>query len=674
MSEDLKKATVAIEDARFRTHSGVDYVGIARALFRNVTGGNLRGEGGSTITQQLARNIASLGLGRQKVLHRKVSEAILARRIEELFNKDEILELYLNTIYYGNGAYGAEAAARAYFHRSAARITLSQAAFLAGLPQRPVYYSHNKDAALKRRNIVLDRMVETGAISDERRNQALSEPIRTHRAVVTGNQVYGAPHFVDYVVRRLSDLYGADKMRSGLRVFTTLDSRMQKLAEESVKRAVRRSGSANQCGLVCIENRTGRIRAMVGGMDYDVDQYNTVTQGARQPGSTFKPIVYTAAIDTGKCDLDSTYGDDPNYPWRGRDPWTPRNYSGRYSYGRVTVRNAIRRSLNTVVVKVAHETRVSTVIEYARKMGITTDLAPYLPLALGASAVHPIELCSAYSVFANGGKRAVPTAIYRVMERNGVLLDEFGANLVETGIQARTVQLMDEALRDVVLRGTATAAASVPDARGKTGTTSDNRDAWFVGYTPELTTAIWVAWEQRLPKGRIRYREMPGMTGGGLCAPAWSAFMGKAVPLQRAAERETAEREAVEPEPPRSDKTARDAEPLSDGAARTLPTPADPVVPDDGAGVTQPGERIEEPYSPLPEPEPRRSPAGVTETERVPAAPRPDPMAEVVRVRLCAETMRSATPYCQVTIERNLARRDTPGACRRHRAPPGEDG
>ncbi|MBM3495897.1 MAG: hypothetical protein FJX72_16470, partial [Armatimonadetes bacterium] len=646
--------------------------GMARALFRNVTGGNLRGEGASTITQQLARNITSLGLGRAKVLHRKVGEAILARRIEELFSKREILELYLNTIYFGNGAYGAEAAARAYFHRSAAKLTLSQAAYLAGLPQRPVYYSHHKNAATKRRNLVLDRMLETGKITRAEYEKALLEPIVTHRAVVTGNRVNGAHHFVDYIVKRLTDLYGVDKMRSGLRVHTTIDSRLQALAEEAVRGAVRRSGTANQCGLVCIENRTGRIRAMVGGMDYDKDQYNTVTQGARQPGSTFKPIVYAAAIDTGKCDLGSTYRDDPNYPWRGRDPWIPQNYGGRYSYSRVTVRDAIRRSLNSIVVKVAHEVGVSTIIEYARKMGITTDLAPYLPLALGASAVHPIELCSAYSVFANGGKRAVPTGIYRVLERNGVLADEFGPNLVETGIQPRTLQLMDEALRDVVLRGTATAAASVPDARGKTGTTSDNRDAWFVGYTPELATAIWVASEERRPNGRVRYREMSGMTGGRLCAPIWTAFMSKAVPLQREAEREQAERAATEPDPPRKSDAAPEPEPLDPSTPSDNDLQPAPGASADEGLPTQPPEPLDPSNPSDPSDGAAAAPRAPVEAER-PPPPRPDPMAEPVRVRLCAETMRAATPYCQVTIERTMPRSDAPGPCRRHRAPPGEE-
>ncbi|NLI01285.1 MAG: PBP1A family penicillin-binding protein [Chthonomonadales bacterium] len=673
MSPYLRDAIVAIEDTRFRQHRGVDYIGIGRALFRNLTGGNLKGEGGSTITQQLARNISSLGLTRQKLLDRKVAEAILARRIEELFDKDEILELYLNTIYFGNGAYGAEAASRAYFRKSAAKLTLSEAAFLAGLPQRPVYYSNHRDAAMKRRDVVLDRMLELKMIGRAEHDDAVLERLDPKRVVVTGNRVMGAHHFVDYVVKHLTQLYGADKTRSGLRVYTTLDSRMQKLAEDAVRSGVRRSSYATQCGLICIENRTGRIRAMVGGMDYDRDQFNTVTQGARQPGSAFKPIVYTAAIDTGKCDLNSRYRDDGNYPWRGRDKWLPQNYGGSFSHASVTVRDAIRRSLNSVAVKVAYETGVLTIIDYARKMGITTDLAPYLPLALGASAVRPIELCSAYTVFANQGKRAVPTPVFRVLERNGVLLDEFGSQTEETGIRLGTLQQMDEALREVVLRGTATGAASVPDAHGKTGTTSDNRDAWFVGYTPELTTAIWVAREERLPNGRVRYREMPGMTGGRLCVPIWAAFMGKAVPLQREAEREQAERAATETPPPKKDKALEETEPLAkEPGVQGEPAPETGT----GAEVAPPiqgDERIDEPPPLEPVNERPAPPPPATPPERAQPPPRVNPRDEQVRVRICAETMRKATDYCPVTIERSMPRRDVPGECRRHRPPPGED-
>jgi len=654
ISKHLTKATEAVEDVRFRHHHGVDYFGIARAIYRNLSGGDLRAEGASTITQQLARNIESLGLTRRKLLDRKMREAVLARRIEELFSKDEILELYLNSIYYGNGAYGAEAASQAYFHKPAAKLTLSQAAYLAGIPQRPVYYSHNKEAARRRRDVVLTRMLEAGVITPQERDEARDEVIVPQKATVTGNRIYGSPYFVDYVIKELTRLYGPDKAHSGLSVYTTLDSRIQELAEDVLLSGVRNSGYATQGCLICIENKTGYIRAMVGGVDYERDQFNVATQGLRQPGSSFKPIVYTAALDTGVCDLDSRFRDDPNFPWRGRDPWIPKNYGGRYSYASVTVRDAIRRSLNTIAVKVAVKAGVPVVIEYARKMGITTDLAPYPPLALGASAVHPVELCSAFSVIANGGKRAVPTGIFRVLERNGVLADEFGPQLEETGIQPHTTEQMDQALRDVVLRGTGTAAASVPDARGKTGTTSDNRDAWFAGYTSALSTVVWVAHEKREGK-RVRYLEMPGATGGGLCAPIWRDFMRKAAPLQQQVAEQEARRASEESPPPRKTREETQLE------EPVVPEPAtDESLTSHGEDATDTAPTVPPPLEPTP-----------PHAERAPP-PRPDPGSEIVRVKVCAESGGLATLYCPVTVDRSMPRREAPRMCRQHRPPPGE--
>ncbi len=665
ISDHVRKATIAIEDIRFMRHHGVDYIGIVRAVVANVVGGNLQGQGASTITQQLARNIAYLGLSREKLLERKVREALLARRIEELFTKDEILELYLNTIYYGNGAYGIEAASQAYFHKSARRLSLSQAAYLVGLPQRPVYFSRHMEAALRRRDLVLDRMLEANYITRLQLEKARAETIRTRKAVVRGNQIRGAPYVVDYVVRQLIKLYGSDKARSGLRVFTSVDSRIQAAAEEALRSGVRRSGAANQGALICLENRTGWVRAMVGGVDYSRDQFNAVTQGRRQPGSAFKPIVYTAAIDTGKCDLDSTYRDAPDYPWRD---WKPQNYGGHFSYGRVTVRNAIRRSLNSIAARVAYDAGIDTVISYARRMGIDSSLDRYLPLALGASAVKPIELCSAYTVFANKGRRAVPEVIVRVQERDGMPIDDFSPDLAETGIQPSTLEMMDEALRDVVLRGTATAASSVPDAHGKTGTTNDNRDAWFVGYTPELTTAVWVAREQR-SQGRVRYLTMSGTTGGGVCAPIWRDFMSKALTLHRLGKTtENTRSDETTTRPPKPSTVTPDG--VIPESLPEEPPPLDtpilspeerlaPVEPG-GPPAATPSVPSHSPQTTVPQPRPQ------------PPPPKPDPGAEIIQVRVCAETGRLATLYCPVTTNRSVARRDIPRMCTTHRPPPGE--
>lgn len=537
ISPFLIDATIAIEDSRFYAHRGVDYYGIARALYRNVSGGNLRGEGASTITQQLARNLSEFGLTREKRLRRKIAEAILAVRIEQTFSKNEILELYLNQIYYGNGAYGAEAAARVYFHKSAKQLTLAEAAMLAGLPQRPSYYPENPDAAYRRRDAVLLRMLETGKITREQYDKARSERLKLVRAGRSGTRIFGAHYVVDHVVGRLVREYGYDSVYSGWKIYTTVDSQIQKEAEKALRRGIGKYGAyANQGALVCIEPKTGYVRAMVGGIDYRRDQFNAVTQGRRQPGSAFKPIVYTAAIDMGVCRLDSYYPDSPLLVSDGRlKRKYPKNYSGKYSYASVSVLNAIKRSLNTVAVRVALDVGLTTVIEYAKRMGIHSELAPYAPLALGASAVRPIELCSAYSLFANEGKRAIPMTIMRVEAANGDLIEENYVQIDDPRLNPETVEAINKALEEVVKHGTGTAAAPVPNAHGKTGTTSDNIDAWFAGYTPELATVVWVAREQRDRKGRVvKYLEMPGATGGQLCAPIWRDFMLAAIPRQQA--------------------------------------------------------------------------------------------------------------------------------------------
>lgn len=717
ISENLINATIACEDKRFYEHKGVDMYGVARAIYKNVTGGDLTGQGASTITQQLARNINELGLSREKRVRRKVAEAILAMKIEQTYDKNEILELYLNQIYYGNGAYGAEAAARAYFHKSARNLSVGEAAFLAGLPQRPSRFSDNLQAALARRDWVLDRMAETGKITPQERDRAKAERLKPHKAEPRGNRILSAPYFVNHVVRQLihgtegKEGYGPDFVYSGLQIYTTLDSRIQAAAEQTLREGIAKYGrSANQGALVCIEPRTGYIRAMVGGVDYKRDQFNVVTQGLRQPGSAFKPIVYTAAIDTGVCTLDSSYRDDPFFP--GRKPgntWLPKNYGGRYSYRHVRVLNAIKRSLNTIAVKVAVNTGLRTVVDYAHRMGITTGIDLYPTLALGASGVRPLDLCSAYSVFANEGKRALPMGVIRVVAANGDVIEEDRPQIVETGIKPETIAAMSTALREVVLHGTGTAAARVPNAHGKTGTTNDNRDAWFAGYTPELATVIWIGREQRNNKGKVvRYLEMPGSTGGVVCAPIWRDFMLKAVPIQQAVNKAGAQQPAAKPEKPASEDEKQSAqettkpedahalqdadapdeadtapEPAPDAASPTV-TPPSPVDPPPGVALppTNPTGRGSVPTllpttaAPSAVPDPRDTAARLSEpTGRLapPPIPRADPGEQVVTVRLCADSMRRATQWCDATIERRMRRRDLPGRCRTHRPPPGEE-
>lgn len=681
ISKYLIDATIAAEDSRFYEHGGVDLHGIIRAIWHNVRGGDLNAEGASTITQQLARNVTSLGLSREKRLRRKVAEAILAMQIEQRFTKSQILELYLNQIPYGNGAIGAEAAAQAYFRKSAKDLTLGEASFLAGLPNRPSVYSNNLDLALRRRDYVLDRMVATGKITPEQRDRARAEPVKLRRSEVRGTTVYGSRYIVAHIIRRLSNEFDSEWVYDGKSIYTTIDSRIQDMAEAALRQGIRKygggSGGPNQGALVCLEPKTGFVRAMVGGLDYRKEQFNVVTQGKRQAGSAFKPIVYTAAIDTGKVTLNSTFRDDPDFPWRGRDKWIPKNYSGHYSYRFVTVKSAIEQSLNTIAVKVAMATGLQTVIDYARRMGITTIdevRDKYPPLALGAASIRPIELCSAYSVFANNGQRAIPTTILKVVDRDGTTLVENSPEVQDVGLRPETIAAMNEALRGVVTNGTGAAASSVPNACGKTGTTSDNIDAWFAGYTPELATVVWVAHEKRDRSGRLRgYATMEGRTGGHLCAPIWRDFMLGALQRQKEVQAAPASRDVPPPsaapsgeQPPAQEtkpakpQTPTDIEgnPITTTPATTgmPPTVGQPATIAPPAGVTDAGTRAAEPSS---------GPAAS-------APPRPDPGDEMVRVRICAESGRRATEWCPATVERTMRRKDVPGPCRLHRPPPGE--
>ncbi|MCS6776267.1 MAG: PBP1A family penicillin-binding protein [Chloroherpetonaceae bacterium] len=532
----LIDATIAIEDHRFYEHPGVDVVGIVRAAWTNLRANTVR-EGASTLTQQLVRNLQQTGVTREKRLERKVREALTALRLEQIYTKDEILRFYLNHVYYGAGAYGVQAASRTYFGKSAYKLSLAEAALLAGLPQRPSEYNPyvNLRAALARRNEVLQRMHTYGYITQEQRDRAMAEKPKLMPRRRRRNVDYKAPYFVTYVLRQLTDRYGEEFVASGLTIETTLNWEMQKIAEETLRRGLEQS-PANQGALVALDPRTGYIRAMVGGRSFYADEYNVVTQGiGRQPGSTFKVFGYTTALEEGLITLDSYFLDTPY-----RYPGDPKrrvvtNYGGTTSGRSISVRQAIARSVNTVAVRVAEKAGIKDVIQVAYRMGITTPLKPYLSTALGASEVRPLDLCSAYSVFAAGGARCLPMAIVRVTDADGNLVYEQFPQVQPSVLKPSTVAQMDEALKAVVTGGTGTrargteASGIIEEARGKTGTTNDNKDAWFAGYTPELTTVIWVA---RIGRDKRSY-PMPGTTGGQVCAPIWHDFMIQAIPIQK---------------------------------------------------------------------------------------------------------------------------------------------
>lgn len=525
--KSLRDATVAIEDSRFYHHSGVDMKGITRAVWANVRGQRLS-QGGSTITQQLARNVY---LTQRKTVERKAQEAVLAILMERHFSKDKILELYLNQVYYGSGAFGVQAASKVYFGKDVDKITVAEAALLAGMPQKPSGYSPHEDpkAALGRRNMVLKRMVGLGYISQGEWQKAREEELDIVPRE-KGRSTYKAAHFVDFVTRKLRDRYGDDVLFSGgLRVYTTLNYEMQKTAETALRQGVRKYEKTRRVSegcFVAVEPTTGYIRAMVGSVD-PKSHFNRCTQGkGRQPGSAFKAFVYATAFEKARMTPETQIVDGfVSYPQSFGKPWTPKNYDNRW-HGTVTIKQAVARSINIPAIKVAEKVGVKNIIEYAYAMGIKADLEPYLPLAIGGiKGVHPIDMASAYGTFANGGVHVEPLSVVRVTNSRGDIIEDF----VPEGkpvLSQRSNAMIDECLRAVVTAsgGTGYVVRDIPEARGKTGTTNEDRDAWFIGYIPgKLVAACWV--------GNDDYAPMRKAYGGLVCAPVWREFMQKAVPL-----------------------------------------------------------------------------------------------------------------------------------------------
>ncbi len=520
---NLKNATIAIEDKRFYNHSGVDFRGTTRAIWENMRTGR-RSQGGSTITQQLARNIY---LTQRKTIERKIQEVFLAILLERNFTKDKILEMYMNQVFYGSGAFGVQAASRVYFGKDVKELDLAECALIAGLPQMPTGNSphRNLEGAVTRRNQVLAKMAEQGFISREQRDGAREEtPDIVPRR--TGRTAFKAPHFVDYVTNQLRDRYGDDVLYGGgLRVYTTLNYDMQEVAERALREGVKRHEryrKVTEGCFIAIDPTNGAILAMVGSVNPD-SQYNRCTQAGRQPGSLFKAFVYTAALEAGWKTTRRLPNVRVSYPGGGGKAWTPKNYDGRYG-GSPTMETAVAMSINLPAIYTAKQIGVKNVIKYARLMGIKSPLEPYLPLAIGGvPGVHPIEIASAYGTFANDGAYVEPIGITRIANSRNETQAEFTSEGQQV-ISKKINDDMDRMFRAVVTRGTGRSVSSVTQARGKTGTTNNDRDAWFIGYVPKkIVAACWV--------GNDNYAPMSGAYGGVVCAPIWRAFMLKAVPV-----------------------------------------------------------------------------------------------------------------------------------------------
>jgi penicillin-binding protein 1A len=522
--ESLIRALIATEDTRFYTHPGIDYRGIARAMYRNVRAGKVL-EGGSTLTQQLAK---VLFLTPERSYTRKVKEMALALRIEQHYTKREILSLYLNQIYFGSGAYGVEAAAQIYFGKSVRELDIAESALLAGLPRSPKYYSPFKftKSALRRRAHVLNRMAAAGLITAQQADEAKKAPLPVRAGVKAGGP---APYFVEYVRQRVEERFGSSILYSGgLNIHTSLDDELQRYAEEAVRSGLAKieaqegapERSPLQSALVAVEPSTGRILAVVGGRDYGQSQFNRAWQALRQPGSAFKPVIYAAALEHGFCASDLLDDSPLTIQLDRNKTWSPENFTRTYQ-GPVTLRRAIVQSLNVPTVRLLEKVGVGATVQYARKLGIRSRLNPYLSLALGSSDVTLGELTSAYAVFANHGVKTPAVAILKVTDSTGRMLYA-NDSVPEQVMKPETAYLITDLLKGVIENGTGWMARRLGrPAAGKTGTTNDYRDAWFIGYTPGLVAGVWVGYDDQQSIG-------PKETGSRAALPIWLEFMKKA--------------------------------------------------------------------------------------------------------------------------------------------------
>jgi penicillin-binding protein 1A len=543
----VQQAFIITEDKRFYEHAGIDWHRVFGAGLRNLRSGGYA-QGFSTLTMQLARNIFPDAITREKTITRKLKEAKVARQIEARYDKNKILELYLNQIYLGNGAYGVETAAQRYFGKSVRDLNLAEAATLAALPKAPERYNPRRfaDRAVQRRNTIVELMRREGVVSDSDAALARAFPLALARRSESGEL---APYFVEWVRQRLDEQFGQSLYRDGLKVYTTLDFDVQSAAERALERQIRAiedgkygpfkhttfeqyvarnaSGEPDVTGnspylqgaFVALDPRNGAVRALVGGRDFDDSKFNRATQALRQPGSTFKPIVYAEAIHNGRSPAYLLSDSALSLPQVDGSTWTPQNYDLKFM-GTIPLREALYLSRNLATIRLGMELGEQNVIEMARKLGITTPIPAYPSIHIGAADVLPIELVAAYTTFATLGVRAAPNPILRVESAKGETLWESTPQRFEV-LSREESWLMVDMMKDVLRRGSAAgvwASGFHLPAGGKTGTTNDYSDVWFIGYTPDLVAGIWMGFDK--PQ-----KIQPNAQGGRLAAPAWTAFM-----------------------------------------------------------------------------------------------------------------------------------------------------
>lgn len=523
--KNLQNAFIATEDNRFYSHHGVDPIGILRAIWVNIAHDGVA-EGGSTITQQLARNAF---LTQDRTLKRKIMEAMLALRIEQHYTKQEILEMYLNQIYFGQGAYGVQAAAHVYFGKNVQDLDLAQCAILAGLPQSPNYYSpfNNLKAAKARQATVLNQMVKYDYISQATADEAKNADLGLRDKAETAHSDNNASYFIDYVIGEVAEKYGDDAIyKDGLKIYTTIDMKAQDAAVKAMQNLPTFYQDKNglhqpQGALIAINPHNGYIVAMVGGRGDD--SFNRAVMAERQPGSAFKPFVYLAAIQSGMTP--GTVMEDKKIDFNG---WSPKNYEGTYS-GNMTLRYALQHSVNTIAVQLADKVGMTKVLNLATDMGITTLVTKgdpnddNLAAALGGltQGVKPIDMAVAYGTLANGGVKVNPVAITKIVDRNGQVVEE-NSTEEKRVVDAKDAYVITNMLQSVITGGTGGGANIGRPAAGKTGTTDESKDAWFVGYTPDLVAAVWMGDDYGV-------ETLNEITGGTVPAVIWRDFMSEAL-------------------------------------------------------------------------------------------------------------------------------------------------
>lgn len=523
--KNLQNAFIAAEDNRFYDHIGVDPIGILRAVVTNLTNRGIA-QGGSTITQQLAKNAF---LSQDQTLKRKIQEAILALELERKYSKKEILEMYMNQIYFGRGAYGIQTAAHTYFGKDVGDLTLAECAMIAGLPKSPNYYSSSVNEATARKNVVVGQMEKYGYITPSQAEEAKKASLDIKQKS-TSNTTDETAYFIDYVTQEIAQKYGDDALyKDGLKIYTTLDTDKQHAAVQAMRHLPEthtddQGLTQPQGAIISIDPKTGHILAMVGGRGQD--SFNRASMAVRQPGSAFKPFVYMTAMEHDMTP--DTIMEDKKVEYGG---WSPHNADNSYQ-GRMPLWKALALSVNTVAVQLADKVGPSNVIANAKKLGITTLVEDGNPnddnlasAALGGltKGVTPLEMAAAYGAFANKGVYIKPTAIVKILDRNGNVLEDNSSDVQKTQVMSeKTAYEMTSMLEGVITRGTGTAASIGRPAAGKTGTTDDNHDAWFIGYTPDIVTAVWVGDD-------TGSQSLGEIYGGTVPAQIWHDYMSSAV-------------------------------------------------------------------------------------------------------------------------------------------------